>query len=300
MFPPKQASAVHPEDLLHLREVVERELHRVRLRPVKGREGRIRSEPIADRLLCGEGAENAAVSRAGRRMQLHLDRASRPPRIRVVKRKARPHARSAFVLVDLLVLVLLHCVFPSCLMLAVGQTRPTAMLKSAVQLLFLATAIIINDVVQPPPADHKARNRNRHRLLHVAEPDAHDAAVALVGVVARKLIHSVHQRALRDVDPLALERRVALQPVEDLLEAFVARVESLPCERGLLDQLLELRLRLDHDPFHLLLPFSFRFFAGAPSPRFSVTHDAVIPRGYPAGVERFIIFFELLLASALR
>lgn len=115
--------ALASEDLLHLREVVERELHRQRLRPVEGRKGRIRAEPIADRLLCGEGTEDAAVCRPGRRMQLHLDGASRPLRVSVVKRKARPHSRCAFILVDLLVFVLLHCVFPSCLMLAVGQPR---------------------------------------------------------------------------------------------------------------------------------------------------------------------------------
>ena len=105
MFPPKQASTVHPEDLLHLREVVERKLHRDRAVPVEGREGRIRTEPIADRLLRGEGAEDAAVRGPDRRVKLHLDRASRPLRVRVVDRQARPEARSAFVLVDLLVLV---------------------------------------------------------------------------------------------------------------------------------------------------------------------------------------------------
>ena len=105
MFPPKQASTVHPEDLLNLREVVERELHRDRAVPVEGREGRIRTEPIADRLLRGEGTEDAAVRHSVRRVEFHLDCASRPPRIRVVEREARLHARCAFVLVDLLVLV---------------------------------------------------------------------------------------------------------------------------------------------------------------------------------------------------
>ena len=144
----------------------------------------------------------------------------------------------------------------------------SAFLNSAVQLLFLATAVVVDDVVKPPPADPEARNRNRHRLLHVAEPDAHDAAVGLVGVVARKTVGRVHHRALRDVDPLALERRVALEPVEDLLEAFVARVEPLPGERGLLHQLLELLLRLNHDPFHLFFAFLFFGFRGRPIPPF--------------------------------
>ena len=95
MFPPKQASTVHPEDLLHLGEVVEREFHRDPAVPVEGREGRIRAEPVADRLLRGEGAEDAAVCRPGRWAKLHLDRAPRPLRVRVVDRQARPEARSA-------------------------------------------------------------------------------------------------------------------------------------------------------------------------------------------------------------
>ena len=101
MFPPKQASTVHPEHLLNLREVVERELHRDRAVPVEGREGRIRAEPVADSLLRGKGAEDAAVRHSVCRVEFHLDRASRPPRIRVIKREARPHARCAFVLISL-------------------------------------------------------------------------------------------------------------------------------------------------------------------------------------------------------